>query len=107
MRIIREGNKAKLDPMFYFHCNRCDCEFEALKSECKYVDGYYACDSGYVYSCPTCGYWVWTDKCTHYEFLEPTDDSKVSPCIRNKCLNPSSCCGCDEYYKWKKESDAE
>ena len=43
------------------------------------------------------------DKCTHYEFPKPTDDSKVSPCIRNKCLHPQSCCGCDEYYKWKKE----
>lgn len=44
------------------------------------------------------------DKCTHYEFPKPTDDSKVSPCIRNKCLHPQSCCGCDEYYKWKKEN---
>ena len=60
MRIIKEGNKAKLDPMFYFHCIRCDCEFEALESECKYVDFDY--DGGYTYKCPTCGYCVWASK---------------------------------------------
>ena len=62
MRIIKEGKKAKLDPTLYFHCNHCDCEFEALASECKYVDGLYAYDSGYVYVCPTCGYTVWVNK---------------------------------------------
>ena len=62
MRIIKEGKKAKLDPTLYFHCNHCDCEFEALTSECKYVDGLYAYDSGYVYVCPACRYNVWVNK---------------------------------------------
>jgi hypothetical protein len=29
----------------------------------------------------------------------------VSPCIRNKCQNPASCCGCEEYTEWKKKTN--
>ena len=28
----------------------------------------------------------------------------VSPCIRNKCSSPATCCGCEEYTEWKKRT---
>lgn len=50
MKVIKEGNLAKTDPLYMFECSKCGCVFQANKSECK-------CErDGYFYACPTCGY---------------------------------------------------
>ncbi len=32
-------------------------------------------------------------------------DPQVSPCIRKKCSSPETCCGCDDYERWKEEEN--
>lgn len=28
------------------------------------------------------------------------NDPQISPCIRKKCPDPSTCCGCEDYQRW-------
>lgn len=55
MKILKEGDKSRLDPVFRFECEKCGCVFEANRSECtsKYhmLDG-----SGIIQlcECPVC-----------------------------------------------------
>lgn len=56
MKIIKEGDPAKLITAKRFECNKCGCVFEADKDEYKsgmqYNETYFYC------KCPFCGYTV-------------------------------------------------
>lgn len=33
------------------------------------------------------------------------EEKNLSPCVRKKCSDPASCCGCPEYFKWKNNKE--
>lgn len=53
MEVIRHGQKKAEKRNFI--CWECDCEYVALQSECRYQDGEWQGDCGYVCRCPDCG----------------------------------------------------
>lgn len=52
MRILKEGDRKKLDPLYIFRCYACGCEWEANRSECVVEDCYMYDEI--VCECPTC-----------------------------------------------------
>ena len=37
--------------------------------------------------------------------IKKMKDPSTSPCIRRKCVDVASCCGCPEYREWKKNKE--
>ena len=58
MKIIQEGDKAKLVKARRFTCRACGCVFEANETEYTVGNDY---RNGALYSCqcPTCGRWAY------------------------------------------------
>ena len=60
MKIIKDGNRVKLDKPRRFLCKQCGCLFEAVRSEyssdSQYNETYYFC------KCPFCNHTAYEDK---------------------------------------------
>lgn len=57
VRIIKPGDKTRLDPVYQFRCFDCGCEFEANRSDTR-TDPHDAGSVLYI-SCPTCKRECW------------------------------------------------
>ncbi len=53
MKVLTMGDPQRVNPLMYFMCRRCGCEFVANALECHEEQDQYN-ESIYMYDCPCC-----------------------------------------------------
>ena len=102
MKIIQEGHIELFDPLYRFHCGKCNCIWDCFRSECEEVETpndfgiLPAVDYVYKYNCPYCDTLITGQKLEYYAY----NKEDPPPCKGCPQTERVGCPGCSEYKMW-------